>query len=400
MLALTLFVLRNAMKLSNLPFMVLVIFTLFSCNQLDSASDEKELATNSSLKEAYQGLFMLGVAINQNQATSKDQEGAALAAQHFSVLTAENDMKWESIEPSENQFTWQGADALIEFASKNKQDVIGHTLVWHSQTPDWVFEASPGVPATRELLLARMENHINAVAGRYKGKIVGWDVVNEALNEDGSLRDSKWRQIIGDDFIEKAFEFAAKADPSAQLYYNDYNLFKPEKRAGAMRMAANLVKKGIRIDGIGEQAHYDLNPPVEQLNDSIVAFSSLGLKVMITELDISVLKFPDESQMGADVSLNFALQESFNPYSKELPEAVKTKLQQAYSSVFAVLLKHHKVIDRVTFWGVTDADSWRNGWPMKGRTDYPLLFDRNHQAKPFVAEMLKTATNLKSELAL
>jgi endo-1,4-beta-xylanase len=223
--------------------------------------------------------------------------------------------------------------------------------------------------------------------------------VNEALNEDGSLRDSKWRQIIGDDFIEKAFEFASKAAPNAELYYNDYNLFKPEKRAGAVRIAANLLKKGIRIDGIGEQAHYDLNPPVQQLNDSIEAFASLGLKVMITELDISVLKFPDESKMGADVSLNFALQESFNPYSMGLPMDVEKKLHDAYASVFEVLLKHHKVIYRVTFWGLTDADSWRNGWPMKGRTDYPLLIDRNHQVKPFVSELLKAAQSFKSELA-
>jgi endo-1,4-beta-xylanase len=371
-----------------------------SCNQLKSLPVEKTQPNIPLLKDVYQGLFNLGVAINQNQATKKDLKSAAIAAQHFAVLTSENDMKWESIQPTENQFTWQGADALIEFASSNDQAVIGHTLVWHSQTPDWVFESSKGVPASRELLLQRMQTHINTLAGRYKDKIVGWDVVNEALNEDGSLRDSKWRQIIGDDYLEKAFEFASKAAPNAQLYYNDYNLFKPEKRAGAIRIAQNLLKKGIRIDGIGEQAHYDLNPPLTELNDSIEAFASLGLQVMITELDISVLKFPDESKMGADVSLNFALQESFNPYAQKLPAAIEYKLQQAYSSVFEVLLKHHKVIDRVTFWGVTDADSWRNGWPMKGRTDYPLLFDRNHQAKPFVAELLKSAQALKTELAL
>jgi endo-1,4-beta-xylanase len=388
------------MKLSSLPIFALVICSLFSCNQRQSPTAEKSLLNIPLLKNVYQGMFNLGVAINQNQATYKDQKGAAIAAQHFSVLTAENDMKWESIQPTENQFTWQGADALIEFAARNEQAVIGHTLVWHSQTPDWVFETSPGVPATRELLLGRMEKHINALAGRYKGKISGWDVVNEALNEDGTLRESKWHQIIGDDFIEKAFEFASKAAPDAALYYNDYNLFKPEKRAGAMRIATNLLKKGIRIDGIGEQAHYDLNPPVEELNNSIEAFSSLGLKVMITELDISVLKFPDESKMGADVSLNFALQASFNPYSTGLPIPIENKLHDAYASVFDVLLKHHKVIERVTFWGVTDADSWRNGWPMKGRTDYPLLFDRNHQVKPFVTKLAKSAQKFQSELAL
>jgi len=388
------------MKTAYLIFTILIVFALGACQSKHKVSVDPSLTDLSLLKDAYKDLFLVGVAVNRNQSTLGDKEGAALAAQHFIVLTPENDMKWEIIQPIEGQFTWQGADALIEFAGKHGQAVIGHTLVWHSQTPDWVFESSPGEPASRELLLARMQTHINALAGRYQGKILGWDVVNEALDEDGSLRNSKWQQIIGDDFIEKAFEFAHKAAPNAELYYNDYNLFKPAKRAGAMRIAANLLKKGIRIDGIGEQAHYDLDPPITQLNDSIEAFASLGLKVMITELDISVLKFPDESKMGADVSLNFALQESFNPYSVSLPATVEQKLYDAYASVFDVLLKHHKVIDRVTFWGVTDADSWRNGWPMKGRTDYPLLFDRNHRTKPFVGELIKSAQQKSRELNL
>jgi endo-1,4-beta-xylanase len=383
------------MKNIHLICTVLISLAFGSCQSQQNNQAQSQLAGSGLLMDAYQGLFLSGVAINRNQSTLEDQEGAGLASQHFSVLTAENDMKWEVIQPLEGTFDWQGADALMAFAKRNQQAVIGHTLVWHSQAPDWIFESSPSVPATRELLLKRMQTHINALAGRYQGKILGWDVVNEALNEDGSLRDSKWRQIIGDDFIEKAFEFAHQADPDAELYYNDYNLFKPEKRAGAIRIAKNLLKKGIPIHGIGEQAHYDLNPPIEDLNASIEAFAALGLKVMITELDISVLKFPDESKMGADVNLNYALQESFNPYAQQLPSEVQQKLHMAYKQVFDVLLRHHQVIDRVTFWGVTDADSWRNGWPMKGRTDYPLLFDRNHQLKPFVADLIQSATNTK-----
>ncbi|MCI2285280.1 endo-1,4-beta-xylanase [Colwellia sp. MSW7] len=278
----------------------------------------------------------------------------------------------------------------VEFANKNNHFFTGHTLVWHSQVPDWVFEHKDGTPLNRAELLARMEDHINTVAGRYAGKIDAWDVVNEALNEDGTLRESKWLSIIGDDFIEQAFMLAAKAAPNAKLYYNDYNLYKPEKRNGVLNLVKRLQNKGIRIDGVGMQAHYSLTKPdLTEIEDSIKAYSALNMDVLITELDVSVIPFPDEKNMGADVSLSMELQESFNPYPDALPVEVENQLGDRYRALFNIFNRHQEVIKRVTFWGVSDANTWRNDWPMPGRTDYPLLFDRQLKAKPFVSSLNK-----------
>ena len=252
------------------------------------------------------------------------------------------------------------------------------------------FQNKAGTDATRDELLSRMKEHINTVAGRYGEDIGAWDVVNEALNEDGSMRDSKWRQIIGDDFIAKAFEFSALAAPNSKLYYNDYNLFKPEKREGVIKLVKQLQAKGIRIDGIGIQGHYALDyPDLQQLEDSIVAFAALGVDVMLTELDVSVLPFPDEENQGADISLDIELQDKYNPYPNGLPNDVNEQLAQRYHEIFALLAKHKEKIGRVTFWGVHDGQTWRNGWPMSGRSDYPLFFDRNLTLKSFVADLPK-----------
>jgi endo-1,4-beta-xylanase len=212
-----------------------------------------------SLAQSYKDLFQVGAAINRRQAIGDDIAGQKVVKQHYNVITAENDMKWESIQSQEGVFTFEGADALVDFAEKTNKDIIGHVLVWHSQTPDWVFEDAKGKPVTREVLLKRMKTQIFALAGRYKGKIKGWDVVNEAFNEDGSFRESKWFTIIGEDFIDKAFEFANQADPKAQLYYNDYTLYKPAKMNAAIALAKRLRSKGLRIDGIGIQGHYMMN---------------------------------------------------------------------------------------------------------------------------------------------
>ncbi|MBF7071833.1 endo-1,4-beta-xylanase [Glaciecola sp. MH2013] len=345
----------------------------------------------NTLAQSYTPYFQVGAAVNRDHVTGQNPRGAAIVTEHFSVLTAENDMKWESVQPREGEFTFNGADALVRYSAKTNQDVIGHVLVWHSQTPDWVFEDENGKPASRELLLKRMRTHIFEVAGRYRHDIKGWDVVNEALNEDGSLRDSKWLQIIGDDFIDKAFEYAAQAAPDAELYYNDYNLYKASKMDGAIALAQRLRKKGIRIDGIGLQAHYDTSPPLKELEISIQRVIKANLKVMITELDLSVLKFPDEENMGADVSLNFEFKDEYNPYVNSISESSSQRLGQAYIDLFTLFLKYHEHIDRVTLWGVTDENTWRNTWPMKGRTDYPLLFDRDYQPKWFVSDLIDLA---------
>ncbi|MBU2879926.1 endo-1,4-beta-xylanase [Aliiglaciecola lipolytica] len=342
----------------------------------------------STLKARFKDHFKIGTAISRDQILGVLPDDLNVAKAQFNTFTPENSMKWERIHPQPDVYDFEAPDALVEYAQENNQELVGHTLVWHSQTPDWVFEDEQGEPLTREALLKRMQDHIFTVAGRYRDRIFAWDVVNEALNEDGTLRESKWSTIIGDDFIEYAFTYAKQAAPNAKLYYNDYNLYKPEKRAGALALIKNLQSKGIQIDGIGMQAHYSLdNPELSLMEDSIVAYAATGIDVMITELDISVLPFPESEEQGADISLDIALQERFNPYPDGLPSEVNKQLGKRYKEVFAILKKHGDKISRVTFWGVSDARTWRNDWPMQGRTDYPLLIDRELKLKSFVNDL-------------
>lgn len=347
---------------------------------------------SSSLKQAYSKHFSIGTALSATQIEGKEPGTLELVKQQFNAVTAENVMKWEIIEPIEGQFNFAAADAMIEYAEANNINVIGHVLLWHEQTPAWVFQDAKGQPASKELVLSRLKNHINAVMGRYKGRIQGWDAVNEALNEDGTLRQSNWYKALGQDYIATVFELAHQADPKAQLYYNDFNLFKPEKRAGVLKLVAALKAKNAPIYGIGEQGHYSLDyPKLQEVEDSIVAFANSGLKVMITELDISVLPFPDPDNVGADISLNMKLKQEFNPYADGLPKAVSDQLTEKYLQFFELFLRHSDSIERVTLWGVNDNQTWRNNWPMKGRTDYPLLFDRKNQPKEVVPKLIKLA---------
>lgn len=347
---------------------------------------------SSSLKQAYSKHFSIGTALSATQIEGKEPGTLDLVKQQFNAVTAENVMKWEIIEPVEGQFNFAAADAMIDYAEANNINVIGHVLLWHEQTPAWVFQDAKGQPASKELVLSRLKNHINAVMGRYKGRIQGWDAVNEALNEDGTLRQSNWYKALGQDYIATVFELAHQADPKAQLYYNDFNLFKPEKRAGVLKLVAALKAKNAPIYGIGEQGHYSLDyPKLQEVEDSIVAFKNTGLKVMITELDISVLPFPDPDNVGADISLNMKLKQEFNPYADGLPKAVSDQLTEKYLQFFELFLRHSDSIERVTLWGVNDNQTWRNNWPMKGRTDYPLLFDRKNQPKEVVPQLIKLA---------
>jgi endo-1,4-beta-xylanase len=216
-------------------------------------------------------------------------------------------------------------------------------------------------------------------------------VVNEALNKDGVLRDSPWRKIIGDDFIAKAFEFAHEADPQAELYYNDYALESEPKRLGAVALMKKLRAQGVKISGIGLQGHYSLDRPASgQLDETISAFEKLGLKVMITELDVNVLPSPSHL-LGADISERYRMSAGLNPYTNGLPDSVQQELAQRYADLFAVFLKHRDSISRVTFWGVTDGDSWLNDWPVRGRMAYPLLFNREDRPKPCFQTVICTA---------
>lgn len=291
---------------------------------------------------------------------------------HFNTVTAENIMKWESIHPQPDRYRFTETDYLVNYAEEHGMNVVGHTLVWHSQTPAWVFTDEKGQDVSREELLARMEAHIKEVVGRYKGRIKGWDVVNEAIEQNPitgkwELRDSKWKDIIGDDFIEYAFKFAHEADPEAELYYNDYSATDPGKRDAIYDLVRGLLDKGLRVDGIGMQGHWELGfPGVDSIREAIKKYSSLGVKVHITELDISVYSWNDRA----------------NRYQSGLPEEVNAHLAERYTEVFRVFKEHNDVIDRITFWGVKDNYSWKNNFPVRGRRDYPLLFDSQAEAKP------------------
>jgi endo-1,4-beta-xylanase len=344
-----------------------------------------------ALKDAFKDHFLVGAAVNHLQTTGQDALGAALVKAQFNTITPENVLKWERVHPYPAEYAFDASDRYVEFGEKNHMFIVGHTLVWHSQTPKWVFQDENGKPLTRDALLTRMRDHIHSVVGRYKGRVNGWDVVNEALAEDGTLRETPWLKIIGEDYIEKAFEYAHEADPAAQLYYNDYSIENEKKRDGAVALLRKLKEKGVPVYGIGIQGHDNLKfPTVEQLDAAITAFAKLGVKVMITEFDINVLPSP-KSGGDADVSARLEAKPSLDPYKAGLPEEVEQKLASRYAELFSVLVKHSDVIDRVTFWGVSDADTWLNNWPIRGRTNYPLLFDREHKPKPAFEAVLRTA---------
>jgi endo-1,4-beta-xylanase len=343
-----------------------------------------------ALKEVAPKGLRIGAAINRRQAAGQDEKALAIVTRHFSTITAENDLKWERVHPEPDRYDFAPADRYVDFGAKHGMFVVGHVLLWHQQTPAWVFAGENGKKLDRETALARLKAHIDAVVGRYKGRIGGWDVVNEAFEEDGSLRKTAWLEAIGEDYIAKAFEFAHAADPAAELYYNDYNLWKPAKGAAAVKLVKELKAKGLRVDGIGEQGHWGVDdPPLEAIDACLAAIKASGTTPLITELDMDVLP-RDPEMWGADLSKKMKIKAATNIYPDGLPPAMQQKLAKRYADVFALFLKHG--VGRVTFWGVTDANTWLNDFPIPGRVNYPLPWDRNAQEKEAlgaIAEVLK-----------
>jgi endo-1,4-beta-xylanase len=338
----------------------------------------------TTLKGAFKRDFPIGVAVNQNQFSGKDTRGDAIITANFNSISPENILKWESIHPRPDGYAFEGPDEYVRFGEKNHMLIVGHTLVWHNQTPAWVFQGTNGQPLDRDALLQRMHDHIQTVVGRYKGRIKIWDVVNEAVNDNGTLRQTPWMKIIGEDYIAKAFEYAHEADPDAILRYNDYSLENEPKRNGAIRLLKKLQAQGVPVTAIGLQGHGNLSFPTAQQEDAtIAAFAALNLQVMITELDIDCSR-GGQRNTSADVAANAALQRGGNSANAGLSDAVQQQLARRYSDLFGVYFKHRDVIKLVTFWGVTDADSWR-------ASGNPLLFDRNGQPKPAFDAVLKTA---------
>ncbi len=355
-----------------------------------TASGLSAQKSGSTLKKAFQDKFYIGTAMSLPQIDGTDQKAAAIIKKQFSSVVAENCMKSMFLQPQEGKFFFDDADKFVDFGMKNNMFIIGHTLIWHSQLPKWFFSDKNGKDVSPEVLKQRMKNHITTVVSRYKGKVKGWDVVNEAILEDGSYRKSKFYEILGEDFIPLAFQYAQEADPNAELYYNDYNEWYPEKVKTVITMVEKLKSRGIRIDGVGMQAHVGMdNPSIDEYEKAILAYSNAGVKVNITELEISALPSPWGS--SANVSDTVAYQKEMNPYTKGLPKEVEMKWEKRYLDFFGLFLKHKDKIRRVTLWGVTDKQSWKNDFPVKGRTDYPLLFDRKDKEKPVVQKIIKLA---------
>ena len=339
-----------------------------------------------SLKDAVGDKFLMGVALNVNQSSGVDTSSIKLVKQHFNSIVAENCMKCEVIHPEEDRYDFTLADQFVSFGEKNGMAVIGHCLIWHSQLAPWFCVDEKGNNVTPEVLKQRMKDHITTIVTRYKGRIKGWDVVNEAILEDGSYRKSKFYEILGEEFIPLAFQYAHEADPDAELYYNDYAMNMPGKREGVVKLVSSLKEKGIRIDAVGMQGHMGMDyPDINEFEQSIVTFAGTGVKVMVTEWDMSALPTVKQS---ANISDTVAYQKMLNPYPETLPDSVSKAWNNRMKQFFGLFEKHADVISRVTAWGVSDSDSWKNDFPVKGRHDYPLLFDRNYQPKPFVKEIM------------
>ena len=367
-------------------FSAMFLTLLISCNSSDKNED-------ITLKQAFKDIFYIGTALSEEQILGEDEAAIEVVKSNFNSITAENIMKSEVMQPIEGEFDFTLSDKFVEFGEQNDMQIIGHTLIWHSQAPDWFFVDENGDDVSPEVLTQRMRSHILTIAGRYKGRIHGWDVVNEAIEDDGSWRKSKFYEILGEDFIRIAFELAHEADPDAELYYNDYSMANEGRRNRVVSMVKALQEQGVKIDGIGMQGHLNLNSPsIEDYEKSIQEFADLGVKIMITELDLSVLPSV-RSNDGANVKSTFEYNEKINPYKDGLSKEVEEKQYQRYTDFFKLFVKYQDNIDRVTLWGVNDAQSWKNDWPVEGRTDYTLLFDRNNKPKEVVKDIINIVSN-------
>ena len=358
------------------------ILLLFSCSQGPrlQTGNKGSFDSTKTLKDHYAAYFPVGVAVSPG-ALKTDE--ARLIVEQFNSITPENALKMGPVHPKENEYYWKDADSIAAFAKRNGMKLRGHTLVWHSQTPDWMFTHSNGDTVSKAVLLQRLKDHITTVVSRYRGTIYAWDVANEVISDKPGeyLRPSPWLRICGEEFIAKAFQWAHEADPDAQLFYNDYNEISPVKRAKIYRLVKGLKEAGVPIHGVGLQGHWAVNEPSEgQLDSTLRQLSSLGLPLQVTELDISVYakEHDARARLAQDADMSFSA-------TREAAQ------REVYVRTFKALMKYRKHISGVTFWNISDRDSWLDNFPVKGRKDYPLLFDANLKPKPAYWEVLKIA---------
>ena len=328
-----------------------------------------------SLRERFAQSFELGTCVAGTLPASLGADELELLERHFAVLTPENCMKPAPTQPERGRFEFSAPDALVRFAEARRMGVIGHCLCWHQQSPPWMFANGLG----RNAALEQLREHIHGVAGRYRGRLQGWDVVNEAIAEDGDyLRDTPALRAIGPDFVRQAFEIAREVDPGARLYYNDYDIERPAKRQRTLRLLSELLASGVRVDGVGIQGHWILDQvPFDDIRAAIRDYAALGLTVMITELDVDVV--PRAS--GADVAARAPDGPAPDPYREGCPEDVLARQAQQYARLFEIFCDPSSRVSRVSFWGLHDGASWLNYWPSR-RTNHPLLFDRHCRPKP------------------
>jgi endo-1,4-beta-xylanase len=377
---------KNSRMFINTSAAVVTIVSCMVCFSMAVSGEQAKQRPVPSLKEIFKDDFVIGAALNADQIMEKDKPAAVLVPQQFNTITPENIMKAEVIHPQWDRYNFEMADKLVAYGKKYGMQINGHTLVWHSQLPDFARRIE-----SADSFRLFFTGHIKTVASHYSGKVFSWDVVNEALNEDGTMRSSIFLEKLGDGYIAEAFRLAAAAAPQTALYYNDYNIEEPAKRAGCIALIKKLQAEGVRIDGVGIQGHWQLDKlPLADIEASIIAYAALGLKIAITELDIELL--PRNFQ-GADIAQRMKNDPTINPYTKAIPDSVLQQQAAAYNGLFKLLLKHKDKIARVTFWGVHDGQSWLNNWPVDGRTNYPLLFDRKCLPKPAFYSVVDAKTN-------
>lgn len=392
---------RMNFRLPQLTVFVYIFICFSGFGQVnESAVNRNNIST---FKDAYKDAFLIGNAVNDQIVTGIDKLSQDIVVKHFNSITLENSMKAEIINPSPGKFNYGPADAFVAFGEAHKMFIIGHTLVWHNQVPAWFFTNAAGMPNTKEQQIERLREHIKNVAGRYAGRVHAWDVVNEVIDNDGSYRQTLWVKAFGngDTLVKYAFKFASEYAPNTELYYNDFNAWRPEKRDGIVRLVKMLQKEGIRIDGVGIQGHWGLNyPKTTYINAAIDSFAACGIKVMITELDVDVLPLTREGQIiGQGMSdKQFQLEEFkeyLDPYQKGLPDSIGQLLTKRYEELFEIFYAKRDKISRVTCWGVHDGMSWKNNYPIPQRTNYPLLWNRNRLPKPSLEAVLKVPGNIK-----
>ncbi|RYY58624.1 MAG: endo-1,4-beta-xylanase [Chitinophagaceae bacterium] len=384
-------------KLNYLPLLLLWLFV-----QCTSAKNPRSpVHSQRTLKNVYKDAFLMGAAVTPDITSGKDDSSRSIVLRHFNSITAENVMKAALVNPEPGVFNFGPADDFVEFGRQHKMFVIGHTLVWHNQVPAWFFTNAAGKPNSKAEQLERLRSHIETMAGRYKGRVQAWDVVNEAIGEDGEYRKTNWISAIGngDTLVKYAFRYAAMYAPDAELYYNDFNAWRPAKAAGIVRMVRMLKAAGVRIDGIGMQSHWGLNyPKMEYIEAAIDSFAACGVNVMITEMDIDVLPVTKEGQIIGQGMLDkqFQLEEFrlfLDPYREGLPASVQQQLTDRYAELLGLFYRKRDKISRVTFWGVHDGMNWKNDYPFANRINYPLLWDRSRKPKPALEAILRIPGN-------